>query len=385
MSGEAKKQYLIAIKDRYRHASKAERKIILDEFCHVCGYHRKYAIRLLAVSARGKPKHPPRPSGRPKIYTHRELPDVLGLLWKYADYPCAKRLHAIIPIWVPMFSDHFHYRLDPELQQQLLAISPATIDRLLAPKRISAAKRRCLTTKPGSLLKEQIPIRTNQWDERRPGYLETDTVAHCGSTTAGMYVLTVNTVDLATMWSEQRAIWGKGERGVLDAIKNIEASLPFPLRGFDCDNGSEFINHHLLKHFTNRRIPVSYTRSRSYHKNDNAHIEERNYTRTRQYFGYDRFDQKSMTAQLNAIYTTEWRDFFNFYVPSMKLQSKERIGSKIKKRYDTPQTPYQRIMQSPDMSAARKKRLTAYKNTLNPFTLHEAMQKKINAFLRLIH
>ncbi len=205
----------------------------------------------------------------------------------------------------------------------LLKISAATIDRLLKPIRHRYKKRGLSTTKPGSVIKEFIPIRTNQWDETRPAYLEADTVAHCGHSVAGMFTYSVNMVDLATGWSIQRAMWGKGEYGVLEALRTIEGTLPFKIKGFDSDNGSEFLNWPLLRYFKNRKFPVTYTRSRSYHKNDNAHIEGKNWTLIRQYLGYERFDNPKIVKLLNEFYMTEWYYFINFFLPSSKLVHKE--------------------------------------------------------------
>jgi hypothetical protein len=177
----------------------------------------------------------------------------------------------MIPLWLP-----FDHSIAREARERLETISAATIDRLLAPVRSLHTKRGLATTKPGSLLKKHIPIKTNQWDEHIPGFLEADTVAHCGSSMAGTFVYTLNTVDIATNWTEQRALWGKGEHGTLEALTSIEAALPFRLRGFDSDNGSEFINWTIFDHYTKRKRPVAYTRSREYHKNDNAHVEGKN-------------------------------------------------------------------------------------------------------------
>ena len=189
----------------------------------------------------------------------------------------------------------------------------------MALSRAKFAKKGVATTKPGSIIKKQIPIKTNQWNETIPGFIEADTVAHCGSTVAGMFVYSLNCVDIASGWTEQRAVWGKRERGVLEAINDVEKSIPFPIKGFDCDNGSEFLNWHLLRHLTERKQPVQFTRARPYHKNDNAHIENKNWTHIRQYLGYQRFEQQNLVEKLNELYTSEWNDFHNFFSVSVKL------------------------------------------------------------------
>ena len=230
-------------------------------------------------------------------------------------------------------------------------------------------------------IKKHIPVKTNQWDEQEPGFLEADTVAHCGSSTAGMFVYTVNCVDIATQWTEQRAVWGKGEQGVLNAMASIESNLPFIMKGFDCDNGSEFLNWHLVRHFQQRKQPVQFTRSRPYKKNDNAHIENKNWTHIRQYIGYQRFDKVELVPMLNELYTNEWNLFHNFFNNSFKLIEKKRIKSKIIKKFDQPKTPYQRIVESEFITKETKQKLRRIKNELNPFELQKQLASKIKIIL----
>jgi hypothetical protein len=271
MSNTSKRECIDAIRDRYRLASKRGKQRILDEVCQVCDYNRKYAIRLLNGLPHGERPRSHRRPGPSPLYTHPDILRFLKRLWKASNLACGKRLKAMIPLWLP-----FDHSIAREARERLETISAATIDRLLAPVRSLHTKRGLATTKPGSLLKKHIPIKTNQWDEHIPGFLEADTVAHCGSSMAGTFVYTLNTVDIATNWTEQRALWGKGEHGTLEALTSIEAALPFRLRGFDSDNGSEFINWTIFDHYTKRKRPVAYTRSREYHKNDNAHVEGKN-------------------------------------------------------------------------------------------------------------
>ena len=378
MSNSAKREYLETIRARYRLARKPIKKLILDEFCDTCGYHRKYAIRILnARPGRFVPTKLTTSGRRPQY----QSPDVLAFLkrlWKASNLACSKRLKAMIPLWLP-----HDQTTSAQTRKLLLSISAATIDRRLAPVRRHHTKLGLATTKPGSLLKKHIPIKTNQWDEHIPGFLEADTVAHCGSSMAGMFAFTLNSVDIATNWSEQRAAWGKGEQGILSALKSIEAALPFRVRGFDCDNGSEFINWTILDHYTKRKRPVAYTRSREYHKNDNAHVEGKNWTHVRQYLGYQRFDDPAIVPMLNDLYTTEWRLLMNFFVPSVKLLDKQRVKSRIIKTYDVPKTPWQRVLESPHVASQRKLELTKLFQQLNPFLLHQSVDKKIRRILTL--
>lgn len=375
MSPRSKKEYLEAIYLRYKSASLKQKSIILDEFCATSGYHRKHAIRLLRNYKRFT-KTKSKKRGRKPLYRKDAILKPLKRIWLTANLPCSKRLKALLPLWIPGYVQSFG-PVNTEVTDALVAISAATIDRILKPVRIKYKGSGRAATKPGSLLKKHIPINTNQWDESRPGFLEADTVAHCGNSMAGMFAFTVDCVDIATSWTEQRAVWGKGEHGVLEQIKHIEQTLPFPLLGFDSDNGSEFLNHHLLRHFLDRKRPIAFTRSRAYHKDDNAHVEQKNWTHVRQWLGYDRFDNPAIVPLLNQLYTQEWRLFHNFFCPSVKLISKQRVASKTIKRYDSPKTPYQRIMASSLITDSMKDKLTEQMATLNPFRLRQAIEKKL--------
>jgi hypothetical protein len=362
---------------RYKNATRHEKTAILDEFCATCTCHRKHAIRVLKrfrFKRFAKPKQKKR--GPKPTYRKDEIITPLKPIWLAANLPCSKRLKAILPIWLPGYYQQFG-KLSAEVTKVLMGISPATIDRILSPIRIHYTKRGRSTTKPGTLLRKHIPIKTNQCNESRPGFLETDTVAHCGDSTAGMYVNTIDFVDIATGWTEQRAVWGKGEGGVLEQIKNIEKTLPFPILGFDCDNGGEFLNYHILRHCTERKHPVQFTRSRAYHKDDNAHIEQKNWTHIRQWIGYDRLDNPNVVSPLNNLYTQKWRLFHNFFCPSVKLIAKKRIGSKTIKHHDPPKTPYQRIMESPHIHESVKESLSKQLENPNPFLLRKIMDKKM--------
>jgi hypothetical protein len=375
MSPRSKREYVEALHLRYKVASRCQRTVILDELCANCGYNRKYAIRLLRGFKRfTKPK--PRKRGKPSVYRNEAILNPLKEIWLAANLPCSKRLRAILPLWLPGYAQYFG-ELPPEVTHALRKISPATIDRLLNPVRIQYQKRGRSTTKPGTLLRNQIPIQTNQWNESRPGFIEADTVAHCGDSLSGSFAYTIDTVDIATGWTEQRAVWGKGESGVLEQLKDIEKALPFPLLGFDCDNGSEFLNYHLLRHFTQRKQPVRFTRSRAYHKDDNAHIEQKNWTHVRQWLGYQRLANDQIVPLLNDLYQREWRSFHNFFCPSVKLLDKQRIGSKTIKHHDLPKTPYQRIIESPHIPQSTKNTMSKYLENLNPFLLKKTIEEKL--------
>lgn len=374
MSPVSRKEYVQAIVERYHQAGRKAKQRILDEFCRICGYHRKHAIRKLATTRKRAVGR--RKPGRPSRYAKPEILAVLRCIWSTAHYPCSKRLNAILACWITPY-EHTFGPVAPWVKEALATISPATIDRLLVHERLRVQRKGLSTTKPGTLLKQHIPIKTNQWDETRPGFLEADTVAHCGDSMAGQFVFTLDITDIATGWTEQRAVWGKGERGVLEQVVSIEAALPFAILGFDCDNGTEFLQWHLIRYFQDRTAPVQFTRSRPYQKDDNAHIEQKNWTHVRQWLGYQRFEKPLLVERLNDLYTTEWRLLHNFFLPSTKLQSKQRIRSRIIKVHDAPKTPYQRILNTEHVPQRVKDTLTELYHTLNPFHLRKAIDPKI--------
>ena len=383
MSPQTKQEYTAIMAKRYKRSKGKKKSKILDEYCQVTGFHRKHAIRKLNnFKFFIKPQSR---SGRPPIYHPLKITDVLKKIWIDADQPCSKRLKTILPVWMPHYPQ-LYGPIDLNVYKTLLRISAATIDRLLKPIRPKFKVQGRTATKPGSLLKNQIPIKTDQWNEFQPGFIESDTVHHCGETTTGQYAITVNYTDIATGWTEQRAVWGKGETSVLNQTEDVEHSLPFPILGFDSDNGGEFINDHLFKYFTQRsKNPVQFTRSRPYKKNDNSHIEQKNWTHVRRWLGYDRFENPLIVDLLNDLYKNEWRLYHNFFIPSVKLLDKKRIASKVVKRYDSPKTPYQRILEADPkiVTPPMKAQLTKQYKTLNPFGLKRTIDKKIDKILNL--
>ncbi|MEK6832070.1 MAG: integrase [Thermoproteota archaeon] len=384
MSPQSLNEYTEVIAKRYKRAVYKSKQELLNEYCQVTGFHRKHAIRKLnSFKFFQKPKKHKR--GRKAVYNQPKLLGVLKKIWLTANLPCSKLLKALLPAWLPHYAKTFE-PIDSGTLLLLEKISPATIDRIFKPARFQYHKKGRSGTKPGSLLRNQIPIQTDQWNQAIPGFLESDTVHHCGDNLAGQYVLTVNYTDIATGWTEQRAVWGKGETGVLEQTGDVERSLPFCLRGFDTDNGGEFINYHLYKYLALRKgNPVQFTRSRAYKKNDNSHIEQKNWTHVRQWFGYGRFDNPKIVELLNNLYTSEWRLFHNFFIPSVKLIDKQRDHSKIIKKFDKPKTPLERVLMADDsiVTFAKKEHLKSLYQSLNPFNLRKNMEIKIAKVLRL--
>ena len=371
--------YLKEIRSRYRRSGRQAKSRILDEFCAVCGYHRKYAIRLLHQPV----KRARRRIVRPPVYGSKELLTALKRIWFATDQMCSKRLVAVLALWLPFYRDAYE-PLSPETEQQLRTLSAATIDRLLKAHRVRAGKGRC-TTKPGTLLKNQIPIRTDHWDVTEPGFVEADTVAHCGNSLAGDFIWSLTLTDINSGWTENRATWNHGAQGVVTQIRDIEARLPFALQGFDCDNGSEFLNYHLLRYFTKQRDkPVPFTRSRPYHKIDNAHVEQKNWSHVRQLFGYDRLERRELLSLMNALYANHWSAYQNHFCPTLKLLEKTRINSKYRKRYEPPKTPYHRLLQSEHISTEAKEQLRTVHQSLNPFEIKRAIERKLRAIFKLV-
>lgn len=374
MGKQARKSYLQAIKSRYKQSDRASKQAILNEFCEVCGYARKYAIRLLNRKPDGKSSSHKRPGAQPK-YKADILMEPLRRIWFASDQPCGKRLKAAIPLWLPHYENQYG-ALAESVRVDLLKVSAATLDRLLKPLRVTHPKG-LSGTKPGSLLKTQIPIRTHHWDETQPGFMEADTVAHCGNSLAGDFIWSLTMTDIVTGWTECRATWNKGSQGVLEQIQAIESLLPFPLKGFDCDNGSEFLNHHLVRYFTDHPAQPAFTRSRPYKKNDNAHVEQKNWTHARQLFGYDRIANPKLVALMNEVYSSLWCPLQNHFCPSLKLKEKHRNGAKYIKKYHSPQTPYQRVIDHPEVSDSIKTALKAQHDQMNPFAIKATIEQQL--------
>jgi hypothetical protein len=353
---------------------------ILNRLCEEYKLHRKSVIRRLNQVDKPKKQRP----GRKPTYSADVLLPALTKIWLATDMMCGKRLKRAIPLWLP-FYESTDEPLPKKIKAQLLGMSPAVIDRLLKPIKIKSRKRGISGTKPGRLLKNQIAIKTDHWDVTAPGFVEADTVAHCGNSVAGEFVWSVTLTDIFSGWTEIRATWNKGEHGVTEQIKDIESHLPFILRGFDCDNGSEFLNWHLIRYLKERKEnSVQVTRSRPYRKNDNAHVEQKNWTHVRHLFGYDRFEHSFLVAMMNDLYKNEWSLLINYFYPSMQLKEKTKINSKYIRRYHEPKTPYQRLMECDQIDRKSKAILRKRFEDLNPFELKEIIEKKLKDIFKFV-
>lgn len=373
-------KYLEKIYNRYQKASKQSKTKILDELCHVCGYHRKYAIfKLSQLPLRDKPR--PGPKRRRSRKYDQQVVAVVERVWKAANYPWSLRLREIIRLWLPWIKRR--YSITPEIEEKVLAISASTIDRALRDKKLKLKRRLYGRTKPGTLLRHKIPVKTDTWDVERPGFLEADLVSHSGESSFGEFIFSLNLTDIYSSWVETRSVMGKGEAGVLKALERVSEKLPFKVLGLDSDNGSEFINYHLLRWCEKKGI--QFTRSRPYKKDDNAHIEQKNWTHVRKFMGWDRYDSKEALEGMNDLYENELSLLMNLYQPSVKLQKVIRKGSRKKRIYDAPQTPLDRLLSSKHADKKKLAQLQALRETLDPFALSERLNEKLEHIWSLAH
>lgn len=370
MSYRAKRELLAQIAPRYQEADHQQKSVILDEFVAATGYVRKYAIRLLASPVVAPPTKITRRRARrygPAVQT------ALRVTWEAANYICAKRLVPFLPELLPALERHGHIQLPEDVRSQLLAISPATADRLLSVIRRDPAQRGLSTTKAGFLLKHQIPVRTfTDWDDARPGFFEIDLVAHGGGNAEGAFLYTLVLTDVATGWTECLPLLNRGQHGVVQAMDQVRQLLPMPLAGIDSDNGKEFLNNELLTYC--EREQITFTRGRAYKKNDQCFVEQKNGAIVRHFIGYDRYEGERAYRQLTEVYRA-LRLYVNFFQPSMKLVEKMREGSHVQRRYDAAQTPFQRLVASGVVPVAQQTRLTTLFEGLDPLRLLQQLER----------
>jgi len=379
MTIKSKNEYTKTVAARYlKAAGRAEKTKILDEFCATLGCHRKHGIRKL-----GKTNFhdPPVQRNREKLYS-AEADAALIDIWEAYGYICAERLHPYLPEAIRKLEQFGHLSLTDHVKKELFSMSRATVGRRIMRHRILNVGKGLSSTKPGSLLKRHIPIQTKSWDIARPGFLEMDLVAHCGGSLFGDFINTLQVVDICTTWTERKAVMGKSQHAVFAGLMDIEKKLPFPVLGYDSDNGSEFINDQLWKYCQSRGIV--FTRSRPYMKKDNAHIEQKNWPLVRKILGYGRFETEHQLMLINDLYDNELRLYLNFFQPTLKLKSKERFGAKLRRKHDKALTPYQRVLECPDIPEGKKAELRALYETLDPVKLKRKIDKKVKIIISLV-
>lgn len=378
MVSQSKREYLAKIKDRYRHAGRKGKTLILDEFCRVCDHHRKHAIRLLNGDGRKRQKKP----GRPSKYGPEEI-RVLEDIWLTADRPCAKRLVGILELWLPHYEKHNGY-LEESTKEKLLGVRPRTLDRLLGSIRKKHGSRGLSGTRHGQYLKSHIPIKIDHSDVVEPGHMHADTVAHCGGDMKGSFAWSLTFTDVLTGWTENGAVWNKGQDGVHDLLQRMEDRLPFLLKSFHSDNGGEFINYHVHSFFKDRKMPIDMTRGRVGMANDNPYVEQKNYTHVRLLLGYRRIEDPDIIKDMNQLYEAA-NLLQNYFCSSMRLEFKERRGSKYYRKHDDAATPCQRLMDSESVTELQKTFLTEVLTNLDPYKLRrmiDAAQARIFKRLR---
>ena len=376
MGPQSIREYVASLGPRYRTASKAAKSRMLDEFCQVTGRHRKSAVRRL-----GRPPKPRRGrGGRPPRYG----PEVTALLlriWDASDYLCGKRLGPFLAPLLDALERHGELHVPPHLRTLLLTISPATIDRMLKGQRRPYPRGLSLTGPSPAAFAAHVPVRTfADWDGVRPGALQADLVAHCGDSVAGFFLTSLVAVDVATGWTECRAVWGKLYYRVKEAVRWVEKDLPMPLHSVHTDNGGEFLNHLLLPWC--RSTGIAMSRGRPHRKNDQAFAEQKNWAIVRRLIGYDRYSSRAAYVELRAFYRA-LRLYWNCFQPLRKLVAKVRHGARITKRYDRAQTPYQRLLASNVLTTAQRQALTAQYYDLNPVALRTELQDRLQRLWRL--
>jgi hypothetical protein len=375
MSAQTKHEVLAKLRARYAHAGPQYKSKLIDQVVELFGLHRKSAIRALRRTPR--PHGPTVLLGRPRQYPPATLLPILQPIWLGCQQPCGKRLVAALPDWLPFYEEEYR-PLARDTRALVLGASAATLDRLLQPLR-ARYRRSPGGTRPGTLLRQQIPIATTPWDITVPGYLELDTVALCGGSLEGDFAWMLDSVDFCTQWVEARAVWNRGRHNTLEQLRDIETHLPFALLGIDHDNGGERLNWHVVRYCQERRQPVQMSRSRPYHKDDNAHIEQKNWTHIRQWFGYERYDNPAVVSLLNELTGGPWRQLLNFFCPTLKLERKERVGARLRRVYGAAQTPYQRLLEHPAVAKKTKSELRHHRAQLNPFALQREIEKQLKA------
>lgn len=377
MKMDTKREYLNELRRQYHKARyKKKKEELIDEAVKNCGYNRKYAIVVLnkPIQLNRKQKRK-----RKQKYTD-DLKLPLKKIWETLNRPCSKRMQPQMAEMVKVFKKWKEITVTEEQEVLLVSMGNWTIDRLLRTERIKHLKGISGTKPSKYFLNKAIPVRTNFEDVSEVGYMETDTVHHCGERLEGKYVVTLNAIDIQTLWSEQEAFEQCLKRKVIAGIENIRKRLPFKMKALDFDNGGEFKNYG-LKAYCDRES-IEYSRSRSYHKNDQCYVEGNNYTDVRELIGYDRFEGNEEVAMINDIYQHEHRDLNHFFYTSIKLVKKTRKGGKITKEYDKAKTPYQRVLESQDVSEERKVQLKEYYETLNPVALKASLDKKLDALTK---
>ncbi len=381
MSKQSKQEYLEDRRARYPSRNQAGKSAMIDDVCDTFGWSRKHSIKALndqvSLGERSKKR------GSKPVYGEAEKKIIVSI-WKMSEQPCGKLLKPTLALWLESYEKQ-HTEISVEVRTKILKCSPRQLDRITAPHKLEGeGKRGRRTGRTSHRLKTAIGVRCGPWEVDKPGWMEADTVSHGGGSCSGEYMNTLTLTDIHTGWTELAALWTQTGGEVVQGIRRIEKRMPFELLGFDCDNGSEFLNETLERYLLTRDRPIKWTRSRPYKKNDQAHVEQKNYTHVRLLLGYGRYGDIELKEMVNELYEKAWLPLRNYFVPTMKLIEKIRIGSKVTKKYDSPKTPCDRILDCDKVDESKKERLRKKRAEFDPIKLSQLLESKLSPILERV-
>lgn len=382
MSNISKKEYLESCRQRYLSRNRAGRSAMIDEIIDAFGWDRKHAIKAL----NGKVAHGTKAQKRGSKLTHGEAERAIIIhIWKHSEQPCGVRLKETLPLWLSSY-ERRHGDIGTAMRARLLGYSARTLERITQPHRATSESRwkGRKTGRASNRIKKFVPIRCGPQEFDEPGWIEADTVSHGGGSSSGAFLWSLTLTDFHSGWTELAALWGNSGGEVRVGLERIEKRMPFPMLGFDCDNGSEFLNEILEAYLLKRKRSIEWTRSRAYKKNDQAHVEQKNFTHVRQLLGYGRFGDLALKAMVDELYEKAWLPMRNYFTPVMKLVSKERIGGKVRKKYDKPASPCDRLLACEKVTETIKKQLREKRSELDPLELAEEVERRLSEIFQIV-
>lgn len=381
MSHKSQKEYLESARARYPSRNRTGKSAMINEVSDTLGWTRKHTIK--ALNGQVSLGESALKRGRKLTYGAEEK-EVIVNIWKFSEQPCGVLLKQTIPLWIDSYENKYG-NLATEVKNKVLSCSPRQLDRITKPHKADTSRKGRRTGRTSHRLKQLVPIKCGPQEVEQPGWFEADTVSHGGGSSSGNFMWSLTLTDIYSGWTELHGLWGNSGSEVCQALRNIEKRIPMELQGFDSDNGSEFLNETLEKYLLERVRKVNWTRSRPYKKNDQAHVEQKNFTHVRQLLGYERFDNMDLVYLVNDLYETAWLPLRNCFTPVHKLIAKKRIGSKVKKIYDAPQTPIDRLLSSNSLNEEAKQSLKDYRSSLDPYDLAESIESKLEKIFAIVN
>ena len=380
MSNQSQREYLESARVRYPSRNKAGKSKMIDEVSDTLGWSRKHTIKALRGQVNlGKNANK---RGRKPTYTEVEKSIIVNI-WKSSEQPCGVLLKESIPLWIESYENK-HGKVLGGVKRKVLSCSPRQLDRITKPHKAESKRFGRKTGRTSHRLKQLVTVKCGPHEVEEPGWFEADTVSHGGGSSSGDFMWSLTLTDIHTGWTELQGLWGNSGSEVRNALRKIEQRMPLEMLGFDCDNGSEFLNTTLEEYLLNREYKVKWTRSRPYKKNDQAHVEQKNFTHVRQLLGYGRFDNIELVSLVNDLYTTAWLPLRNYFTPVMKLIKKERIGGKVKKHYDRAKSPCDRMLSCSKVSDEVKINLRTTRASLDPYALAESIEEKLDKIFKMV-